>query len=61
MSLTEKGSENRSQSKGSKKAPMAGAWNVSVARRWGELIAPPLGLVLVLCQPFRPGLGLVGQ
>ena len=40
---------------------MVGAWSVSVARRRCELIAPPFRLVLVLCQPFRTGLGLVGQ
>jgi hypothetical protein len=32
VSLTEKGNENRSQGKGNKKAPMAGAWSVSVNR-----------------------------
>ncbi len=58
VSLTEKGNENHSQAKAKGRAPVVGAASGSILWGWGELITPQLGLVLVLCQPLRAGLGL---
>ena len=58
VSLTENGNENRSQGKGSKKAPRAGAWSVSVNR---ANPAPPfVGAVSLPRGEFCPGFGLCG-